>query len=125
MVILNIDKTNKNNSFPKNYYLNNCYISLIRSNIIYILLIIIEVSLTLTQEVDIYFRSYRHRTTVKGNKSISLNLLLIISLDKLSVNQKMYLLIIPIIVLDIAYFFYRYYKVERSNYVSIIIINIL
>ena len=125
MVILNIDKTNKNNSFPKNYYLHNCYISLIRSNIIYILLIIIEVSLTLTQEVDIYFRSYRHRTTVKGNKSISLNLLLIISLDKLSVNQKMYLLIIPIIVLDIAYFFYRYYKVERSNYVSIIIINIL
>ena len=117
--------SNKKNSFSKNNYLHNCYINLIRSNIIHILLIVIETSLTLTQELDIYYRSYEHRTTVIGNQTLSPSLMLVLKLDKLSVNQKMYLLIIPIIILDVVYFFYRYYKVEQKGHVSIIIINFL
>ena len=115
----------KKNSFHKNNYLHNSYISLIRSNIIHILFIIIEVSLTLTQEIDIYFRGYGHRSTATDNKSISLNLLLILALDKLSVNQKMCLLIIPIVFLDILYYFYRNYKIAQKDFISIIIINFL
>ena len=111
--------------FSKNNYLHNCYLSIIKSKTIHILIIIIEVSFTLTQELDIYFRGYKHRTTIKNSKTISPSLLLILALDKLSVNQKMCLLIIPVIIFDIVYFFYKYYNIEQKDFISMIIINLL
>ena len=100
----NIEETPKiNQKIYSDNYLLNCYNHLIKKKEIHFLLLFIEISLNIFQEIEIFINGFKINSI--NNKFILFNINNI--LQKISIVNKLLIIISSIIIFDFLYIFIK------------------
>ena len=108
-----------------NHYLSNCYRHIINSKIIHFLVIIIEVTLNIFQELDIILRDFSGLYKEEKYKQFNYINSIITEFNKLSNFIKLIIMIIFALIFDFIYIFLQRNNFAISRIHIMIIINIL
>jgi len=103
-------------------YLLNCYNHLIKKKEIHFLFIFIEIALNIFHELEIFINGFKLNSSI-NNKIIALNINKF--LKKISIIDKLLIVISSIIIFDLLYIFVKIKKFNIKNIIIYILVNVL
>ena len=120
MKIYSINKTIKDD-----YYLSNCYRKVTRSKIIHFLFSLIDITLMILHEIDIFKTEFKPKIKTKGKIIVSPIILITNELDNCPNYIIFLIIIIPIIIFDSIYIYLCKNDIKGNGIFYYIIINFL
>ena len=95
-------------------YLINCYENIIKSKIIHFLFILIEILLSILQELEVFIRGFKEENITKKNMGLNFVSILTYIFDKLPTFGKLIIIIFYISFIELLYYFIkkRKYKIQ-------------